>query len=76
MTARHGMAVARLMILASPASVQEQDPASVRPGVVKAVFLDPTTYVPAIVAWEAMSAASASQPPGQERDPKDQQHDP
>ena len=53
MTAWHGMAVARLMILASPASVQEQDPASVRPGVVKAVFLDPATYVPGRVLRNA-----------------------
>jgi hypothetical protein len=46
-------AVALLMILASPASAQEQDPAPILSGVVKAVILDPTTYVPAIVAWEA-----------------------
>ncbi len=41
------------MALASSASAQEQDPAPVLPGVVKAVLLDPTTYAPAIVAWEA-----------------------
>jgi hypothetical protein len=41
------------MALASAASAQEQDPAPVLPGVVKAVLLDPTTYAPAIIAWEA-----------------------
>lgn len=46
-------AVALMMVLASPASAQEPDPASSLPAVVKAVILDPTTYAPAVVAWEA-----------------------
>jgi hypothetical protein len=42
-----------LFILASPVLAQERDPAASLPGVVKAVLLDPTTYAPAAVAWEA-----------------------
>ena len=47
------MATALLVVLASPASAQEQAEAPLLTGVVKAVFLDPTTYAPALVAWEA-----------------------
>jgi hypothetical protein len=47
------VATALLVALASPASAQEQAPAPLLTGVVKAVILDPTTYAPAIVAWEA-----------------------
>lgn len=53
MTAWHAIPVVLLMALASSASAQEQDPAPVLPGVVKAVLLDPTTYAPALVGWEA-----------------------
>jgi hypothetical protein len=42
------------MVLASPsASAQDQDHASFVTDVVKKVVFDPTTYAPAIVAWEA-----------------------
>jgi hypothetical protein len=47
------MAVALLMALAPPAAAQEPAPAPVLAGALKAVVLDPTTYVPAVVAWEA-----------------------
>ena len=53
MSVFRAMAIALLVALASPASAQEQAPAPLLTGVVKAVILDPTTYAPAIVAWEA-----------------------
>jgi len=46
-------AVALMMLVASSASAQDREHASFVPDVVKKVILDPTTYVPAIVAWEA-----------------------
>ncbi len=48
------IAVALMMLLASSVSAQDQDRASFVPDVVKKVILDPTTYAPAVVAWEAM----------------------
>ena len=42
-----------MMLVASSVSAQDQDRASFVPDVVKNVILDPTTYVPAIVAWKA-----------------------
>jgi hypothetical protein len=53
MTAWPATVFALLVVLASPASAQEQASAPLLTGVVKAVILDPTTYAPAIVAWEA-----------------------
>jgi hypothetical protein len=48
------MVVALTLILASlPVSAQDQDRVSFVPEVVKKVFLDPTTYAPAAVAWKA-----------------------
>jgi hypothetical protein len=47
------MSVVLLVALAAPASAQKDEPAPSLPGVVRTVFLDPTTYVPAIVAWQA-----------------------
>jgi hypothetical protein len=47
-------AVALTMLLASASvSAQDQDVGSSVSDVVKKVILDPTTYAPAIVAWEA-----------------------
>jgi hypothetical protein len=45
--------VALMMLVASSGAAQDQDHASFVPDVVKKVILDPTTYAPAIVAWEA-----------------------
>lgn len=45
--------VALMMLVASSVSAQDQDHASFVPDVLKRVILDPTTYAPAIVAWEA-----------------------
>jgi hypothetical protein len=41
------------MLLASPAAAQESTQGSMLPYVVKSVFLDPTTYVPAVVRYQA-----------------------
>ncbi|MCM3881129.1 MAG: hypothetical protein ND807_13555 [Vicinamibacterales bacterium] len=41
------------MLLASSVAAQESTQGSMLPYVVKTVFLDPTTYVPAIVRYEA-----------------------
>ena len=48
-----GLVVAVLMLSATSASSQPQDYALFVPGLVKTVLFDPTTYVPAIVAWES-----------------------
>jgi hypothetical protein len=53
MTLSRGTAVALLLLLASTAFAQERPPEPSLSGVVKAVLLDPTTYAPAVVAWEA-----------------------
>jgi hypothetical protein len=45
--------VALTTLVASSVSGQDQDHASFVPVVIKKVILDPTTYAPAIVAWEA-----------------------
>ena len=45
--------VALMLLAAASVSAQNQDRASFVPDVVKEVLLDPTTYAPAIVAWEA-----------------------
>ncbi len=42
-----------MLAAASSVSAQDRDHASFVPDVVKKVILDPTTYAPAIVAWEA-----------------------
>jgi hypothetical protein len=42
-----------MLVASSSVSAQDQDHASFVPDVVKKVILDPTTYAPAIVAWEA-----------------------
>jgi hypothetical protein len=47
------MVVALMVLVASSASAQDQDRASFVPDVFKKVILDPTTYAPAVVAWEA-----------------------
>jgi hypothetical protein len=48
-----GIAVALTILVAPSVSAQDQDRASFVSDVVKKVILDPTTYAPAIVAWEA-----------------------
>jgi hypothetical protein len=54
MNLSHVMVVVSLsMIVASSTSAQEGDHTSLVPDVIKKVILDPTTYVPAIVAWES-----------------------
>jgi hypothetical protein len=45
--------VALMMLMASSVSAQDQGRPSFVPDVVKQMILDPTTYAPAIVAWEA-----------------------
>jgi len=50
---RRAVAVAAMMLVASSVSAQDADRTSFVPGVVKSVLLDPTTYAPAILAWEA-----------------------
>ena len=42
-----------MLVASSSVFAQEQDHASFLSGMVKQVILDPTTYAPAIVAWEA-----------------------
>jgi hypothetical protein len=49
---RRAFVVAAMMLVASSVSAQDADHTSFVPGVVKSVILDPTTYAPAIVAWE------------------------
>jgi hypothetical protein len=48
-----GLVVAVLMLSATSASSQPHDYASFVPALVKSVLFDPTTYGPAIVAWES-----------------------
>jgi hypothetical protein len=47
------IAGALLLMVTSTASAQDQDRTPFVSGVVKNVLLDPTTYVPAAVAWES-----------------------
>lgn len=47
------MVVALIVLAASSVSAQDQDRPSFVPDVIRKVILDPTTYAPAIVAWEA-----------------------
>ncbi len=48
------MVVALIMLAASSfVSAQDQDRPSLVPDLIRKVILDPTTYAPAIVAWEA-----------------------
>ena len=52
----HPFVIGLVMLMcgvASAASAQDQAHRSLVPDVVKQVFLDPTTYAPAIVAWTA-----------------------
>lgn len=42
-----------MLLVASSVSAQDQDAASIVRDLVKQVVLDPTTYVPATVAWKA-----------------------
>jgi hypothetical protein len=53
MSLSHVIVVALIMLMTSSVSAQDQEHASFVPDVVKKVILDPTTYAPAIVAWEA-----------------------
>ena len=48
-----GIVVAVIMLAASTAFTQPLGHAPFVPGLVKGVIFDPTTYAPAIVAWEA-----------------------
>ena len=48
-----GLVVAVLMLSAASAFSQPQEYASSVPALVKSVVFDPTTYLPAIVAWES-----------------------
>jgi hypothetical protein len=45
--------VTLMMLVASAAAPQEQAREPFMPGVLKKVIFDPTTYAPAVVAWEA-----------------------
>jgi hypothetical protein len=45
--------VALTALVASPASAQDRGRAPLLPAVVEEVLLDPTTYAPAILSWEA-----------------------
>jgi hypothetical protein len=47
------MAGALILLVASSVAAQDPDRGSFVPDVVKQVFLDPTTYAPAIIAWKA-----------------------
>ncbi|HVH29160.1 MAG TPA: hypothetical protein VM818_20540 [Vicinamibacterales bacterium] len=47
------VAVALIVLVASSVFAQDPDRGSFVPDIVKQVFIDPTTYVPAIVAWKA-----------------------
>jgi hypothetical protein len=48
-----GLVVAVLMLSAASAFSQPQEYASFVPALVRSVVFDPTTYLPAIVAWES-----------------------
>jgi len=47
------VAALTMLVASSTVSAQERDGTSFVPDLVKKVVLDPTTYAPAIVAWEA-----------------------
>lgn len=53
MNLSRAIVVALMMLVASSVSAQDPDRASFAPDVIKKVLVDPTTYVPAIVAWGA-----------------------
>lgn len=53
MVLSRAIVVALMMLVASSVSAQNQDHASFVPDVLKKVIFDPTTYAPAVVAWEA-----------------------